>query len=323
MSPLNQGAGIIAENSPSPGTATPTLLHPFVFAIGLLFAELGLATLAHVLELDRAVWLVFHLGIVLAATALVLRTRGAEADRSPHALAILTVLIGGPVGALFGCGCVVMLARERAAPQLLKAWYERISLAGDVDAVTRLYDNVAMGRALQTSAVPPQEFEQVMLSGSLEDRQAALGLIARRFEPSYAPALRLALVSPEPIIRVQAAAVAVKVRAEVKSRLAADIEQSADTAIKPQAALALVQELRDLAGSGLVEDDDHDRGIAAARALLASVAEVLTTGSCDHPLLDPAAQTLIETEFLRRGQFAAFRTLRAASAAARRGGSDA
>lgn len=54
----------------------------------------------------------------------------------------------------------------------------------------------------------------------MEERQRALGLIARHFHPDYAPVLDAALRSPEPVVRVQAAAVVARVREDLKARVA-------------------------------------------------------------------------------------------------------
>ena len=222
---------------------------------------------------------------------------------------LLAVAVAGPVGAVLVTVAVLRTRFERAHPELLAAWYERIALAGDIDDVTRLADTVAMGRALQTTQDVPRAFSAVMSEGTLADRQTALGLIARQFSPSYAPALRAALVGGEPLIRVQAAAVAVKIRAEIKTSLRAALHEAArlgagQASACAQASLALRQSI----DTGLLDDDDKVAGEAAVVRLVglaSAVAGIPADDSIDHPLREHLA-----SELLRQGKFAAFRALR-------------
>ena len=231
-------------------------------------------------------------------------------DVTPYALALIATLIAGPAGALLAVLALLRMKREPSHPELLAAWYDRIALAGDTDEATGLYNTVAMGRALNTSASPPQLFDAVMTQGSLADRQTALGLIARQFSPSYAPALRHALVSPEPVIRVQAAAVAVKVRAELKHVLAAALSRARVETLSPAEAAGLAVELYAIVASGLLEDDDRDRADATANKLLAAAVNRLVIEGDPRGEIDASAQALIETELLRRGNFQTFRDQR-------------
>jgi len=254
--------------------------------------------------------LLAHLALIIAATAVIWQHRTAIADATPYALTLLASLVSGPAGAAIAAMALIRHSRETTNPQLLADWYNRIALAGDVDPVTDLYNTVAMGRALHTSTVPPKVFDTVMTSGTLADRQTALGLIARQFQPSYAPALRHALVSPEPVIRVQAAAVAVKVRAGLKATLAAALQRASEN-LPSAAAAALAVDLQLMAKSGLLEDDDRDRASAAASSLVANLLDGTATPDAIDAPFSPLAQSLIETELLARGRFGDFRKLRA------------
>jgi hypothetical protein len=264
-------------------------------------------------------WLVLHVAVVTCAGAVLWRARMAP-DLSPQALAVLATLIAGPLGAALAAAALASLARERPNRDLLEAWYDRISLAGELDPVTQLYNSVAMGRAVQTTTAMPQRFEVVMTEGSLSDRQAALGLIARKFEPSYAPALRLALVSPEPVIRVQAAAVAVKVRGELKSSIESALARAEAGHLAPAQQAELAYRIAAMAHSGLLEDTDHAQAREAVRHLLGSVTAAIATEPPDagFDALAEEARTFLETELLRRGAFAAFRSVRGSATAVTR-----
>ena len=203
---------------------------------------------------------------------------------------------------------LLLWQREAHDPQLLASWYDRIALAGDIDPVTRLANTVAMGRALLSSDVPPQPFAGIMDHGTLAERQAALGLIARHFSPAYAPALKAALVTGEPMVRVQAAAVAVKVRAELKSAVRAALAGVGEPGVDGLRAAALSRQLREIVATGLLEDDDR----AGAERLIGQLASE-AAGSVPEAAYDAAMRAHLETELLRSGNFSAFRAIRAAS----------
>lgn len=305
-----------------PPTAEPAIktprgifLSPIRFAAALCLVEVLLLAAKALTHMPLMPWFFLHGALVAAAAFTVWRQRGVLADVSPYALALISALIAGPAGGLLAVLALLRMEREPAHPELLTAWYDRIALAGDTDAATDLYNTVAMGRALDTSIAPPQVFDAVMTEGSLADRQTALGLIARQFSPSYAPALRHALVSPEPVIRVQAAAVAVKVRAELKASLATALGRAQAGDLTPAAAGRLAVELRAMTGSGLLEDDDRELGDLAADKLVTSLVDDLVAARDPAGEIDPGVQALIETELLRRGNFQAFRDQRLRAAA--------
>lgn len=284
---------------------------PLRFAAGLAAAEIVLLTAKLLTGFSLTAWLLCHIALTGAAAAHLWQHRVALTDVTPYALTVIAAFISGPIGATLSVIALVRHSAEASSPELLAAWYDRIALAGDVDPVTDLYNTVAMGRALHTSMIPPQVFDAVMLRGTLADRQTALGLIARQFEPSYAPALRSALVSPEPVIRVQAAAVAVKVRAGLKVSLAHALARATASPAVPAAA-GLALDLQAMAKSGLLEDDDRDRAVEAA----ANLTNLVISKLDESGPISEAAKAMIETELLARGRFEDFRELRARKPAA-------
>lgn len=299
--------------APKPEPARLAILTPGQLALILFAVETALFQLC-VWKGGPWLWLAGHLVIMASAAVYIWRGRGAISDLMPYFLPMAATAAAGPVGALFAAIALRIRSRSKTAAQhLLDDWYERIALAGDVDPVTALYNTVAMGRAVLTSDTPPAIFDEVMQRGSLADRQTALGLIARHFSPSYAPALRHALVSPEPVIRVQAAAVAVKVRAGLKDSLSQELGEAGSVTAGSPAAASLAASLDAMAETGLLEDEDRDRSRAVSRRLTSGIADGLIAGSVKPADIPPAARSLIETHLLDRGAFAAFRSLRAAA----------
>jgi hypothetical protein len=284
------------------------------FASAMASAEVTLAAACFVAGVGPALWLCSHLIVCGVASGLYLQVhRARQCDLTAYALTWLATLVAGPVGAVMAVVATLALHRHHTDVRRLDAWYERISLSGDVDPVTGLYFNVAMGRAMLTNGALPPVFEVIMNEGTLEDRQRALGLIARQFSPSYAPALRAALVSSEPVIRVQAAAVAVKVRAEIKRALDVAVERSLVHHWDLKHLLDLADDLDAMAQSGLLEDADQLRAVTAVASLTDRAVGVAETGS--GPLQRKADLTLelrlrLETALLARGRYHAFRQSR-------------
>ena len=298
------------DQSRNPAAWALGLNEPLLFAGVLAAAEGALFLVTRTSAGPLWAWVAAHAVLVAMGAAWIALKRRDLADLSPYVLILLATAIAGPVGVALAAGAVVLQARERPNVQLLAAWYERIALAGDIDPVTNLCNTVAMGRGVITSTVPPPEFERVMTVGSLEDRQTALGLIARRFSPSYASALRLALVSPEPVIRVQAAAVAVKVRAELKVTLHEALQRARNQNLSALAAANLVQELQAMSRSGLLEETDRIASKAAIEYVLVTATSARSGGAAVEGLLEGASQTALENELVRQGRFDEFRAAR-------------
>jgi len=301
------------------------------------------------LNAGSAVWLIGHLGLlaicwmVVSGTANPFAGSATASPGSPHSsdhsgvlLVVLAALLLGPLGSAMAGLMILLRAGAPTDSSMLDGWYQRIALAGDVDRITRLATAVSTGRSVNTTGDPPQVFERVIASGSMAERQNALGLIARRFAPAYAPALKAALVSPEPLIRVQAAAVAVKVKSDLAQVLDVFVQHK-DQADPLQAAQAAA-EISAIIETGLLDAEDAARAADVLDRLTSAAIAGLqsATPDADDPgtvepshtttppeafaALPPAARNLIATELLRRDQREAFRAFQAAAASPQRQG---
>ena len=200
---------------------------------------------------------------------------------------------------------------------LIAAWYERIALSTAVDPETRLCDDVAVGRTLDLAAAIPAAFPTIMEAGPLAARQTVLGLIARQFHPSYLETLKIALKSPEPLIRVQAAAVATEIgpvlRRVFHERIAGVDAGSCDAV----SALALLGELQSFIDCGLLEAGERQRGIDLAAHLGDRILESVSQRQLSLPYAaDPVRAAELEGPLeqllIARGRFAEFRAHRSA-----------
>lgn len=254
-------------------------------------------------------WPVFlsgHLGIVAMLAFWVAAVGRAGWNTALPLLMAIAVCATGPIGAV---AALVTLALSRSRPEdhlLLQAWYERIALAVDTDEITQLYDRVATGRTADLSSVSAQSFSAIIQTGSLSARQSALGVIARSFHPDYLPALMLALKSEEPVIRVQAAAVATRVRVDLRRLV--DRYASGDYEGPPgsPASLGAASQLRACIASGLLDEGDRIRaGILAGRLAAPPARSAVALQAA--PVLDRLAN---DAMMLREHRFSEFRVAR-------------
>jgi hypothetical protein len=136
-----------------------------------------------------------------------------------------------------------------------------------------------------------------MLSGALDERQAILGHIARHFDPAYLSTLKIALASPEPVIRVQAAAVASHIGPPMRRLLHNRIEMASRAPADPRQALALLDDLMSLVDSGLLDATERRQAEALAHRLGDTVVDSL---SRRPRVIDPSGDGPLEMRLMAR-----------------------
>jgi hypothetical protein len=139
-----------------------------------------------------------------------------------------------------------------------------------------------------------------------------LSLIARRFHPDYLPTLSLALVSEEPVIRVQAAAVAAKIRGGLAARAEAALAAAADLTQPIDTALSHIAEAEKYVASGLMEEPDKVRAMNIIDGLLERTASRIDRLRPDKRAATAAASTIerYESRLLANMRLAEFRHFR-------------
>lgn len=300
-----------------------------MFAAAALAAELLVAIVPLVSAAPMAVALALHLFVVAALAYALYRRRLEDADLSAPLLAMIATSTAGPVGALVGLAALAWLARPALPSALLDAWYNRIALSTTVDPSTQLSERVASGRVIDTSGPLPQALVGIIHHGTLEEQQAALGLVARFFHMNYLAALSDALHSDIPVIRVQAAAVASRIRPrlaqEVNCRLgeAADLlraSQAQDARGKVQARhLQLIRELDLAIASRLLDKPIEDAAAATATHLASSIDCMQLPLPVRNSLEASAVLQALEGHLIASGEFKSLRLLRARGRLASRG----
>jgi hypothetical protein len=248
-----------------------------------------------------------HIAVVAALGIHVRRIAASSGNTTAAMILAIAAAATGPIGAL-GSLIVFLMPRRKPVPaRLLRNWYQRIALSADVDQITRLCDNVSSGRHVGLDAPLPSSFVAVLERGSLANRQAALGMMARHIRPEYLPALKAALQSAEPVIRVQAAAVATKIRPELRAlveKAVADLEVGKVLAAK---ALALAADLEACVACGLLDAGDRIRAAVTIPRLKALGATA--------PLQASGGSGPQEAMLMQQGRFRELRVARRITAA--------
>lgn len=251
--------------------ATPLPVHALsgreaVAAAFALAAEALVVLLAFSADVPFLWTVACHAAVVGIVGLILFYGRAADGDPTVAELIFLVVLVAGPAGAVASLAALAFVDHAGAGPHVLDAWYARLSRASHADVSREMTDRVVAGRVLRSDAAQPVDFEDVIASGTLAERQAALGLMARRVHTDFAPALQAALRSDEPVVRVQAAAVVARVRADLKTRIKALLAVS-DPHASPLT-IADAAELVRLAGCSLVDRADGDKCRKAATEIL-------------------------------------------------------
>jgi hypothetical protein len=258
-------------------------------------------------RLPVALFLVGHL-LVIAALGFFVRQLAAAGNNTTAAVILgIAVAATGPIGALGGLIAFLLPRRQVTSPRLLRDWYSRIALSADVDQITRLCDDVTAGRHVGLDTPPPLSFVAVLERGSLANRQAALGLMARHIKPDYLPALKAALQSSEPVIRVQAAAVATKIRPELRALVDKAVAGFEAGRIQAAQALVLARDLQSCVDCGLLDAGDRIR----AEVMIPR----LQTLGATAPVGMAAVSPVQEAALLSAGRFRELRVARRIAAA--------
>lgn len=287
----------------------------FIEALVMASVVLGQVPLTYALAV--------HALVVVALAARCRPVVRAGGDAGTPALLAIAVAVAGPFGALGGMAIDWLSVQGQEHRDRLQRWYDRISLSVDTDEVTKLSDHISAGRGMDLGSAAPPPFMRLLEHGTVQEKQAVLGLVARRFHPRYLAALQTALVSDEPAIRVQAAAVAARVRTSLSEEVERRLAELA-TVTAPADMLAISDELARCAESGLLEEKQRQRAEVSSRAARVRAIEVMSAAArpvfagapvaARHPLSDRTARTALEDVLLAQGRFADFRRLRRAFA---------
>lgn len=300
-------------SAPSHGldTAATFVATDALAAVSALLVETGLIWVVARNNAFLPLALLGHAGVVTVLIGRAWHLSRIGRDGSAALLLALLVAMAGPVAALGGLVLDRMARQGPGDRARLESWYARISFSTEVSQTAQLSDRITSGRVADHADAMPSSFLGVLASGSIHEQQVILGLIARRFHPDYLPALQLALGSDEPVIRVQAAAVAARIRGDLAALTETILHAAADPTAPQRDVVRLIGEAERCVASGLLEEPDKLRSIAIIDGLVAAAADRLDRRP--GTLHDKATEPLLpryEAHLLQQCRYADFRRLR-------------
>ncbi len=266
--------------------------HPgrrFILAAALLEGLVLLLAIVFIAGLwpAAAAWSLVTMHIVAAALA----AWGWQSMRAdPFAgdewrLAALAIAALGPLGVV-GTALFAGLRRafERNGASNHPSWLSVVSAAGDDSPVIeRAEVGVEATLARQATVVP---FVDVLASGSIEQKQDMISVIANNYRPTFSRTLRAAMNDAEPTVRVMAAAATSRIENEF---LDSSMSLENDWANEPQEtqrSLDLARHYDAFANTGLLDESRANE--ARSRAL-----EMYQLVAREHPRDDTIAQAII------------------------------
>ena len=180
----------------------------FLLLLALVAAGADGLLMARAVDVSPPVFSALHL--TLAALVGLAACYGTT-NRTPALLFALGTACLGPLGAI---GTAIICLRLAPAPQRrdeLSRWHRQLSGAVYRSDAQTLYEDIVEGRAYQPGSVPPG-LGAVMASGSIGDRQAALGLLLNQKHSVPPHLIEMALRSRDVAVRASAAAVVARLR---------------------------------------------------------------------------------------------------------------
>ncbi len=266
-------------------------LHADMIASLALFAVGGLV-LAYVIadRLPLSAYLLAHVGCSVSAILLV-----ALQGRTPRRQSILLAFAAtsmGPAGSagVFICTIFEMCFRPYATP--FTAWFASIFPEDEDKSRQGFLDLLHTSEDPVTTSLRISSFRDTMAAGTIEQKQALLGLIARRFSPAFAPALKQALADPVPAVRVQAAAAAASIEGRFAEKTFALQEKARRAGATAHDHLALARHLIEFSESGIAEAQRIEEAQAAA---LRELDAVLKADPGNAEALSASASLLVQS----------------------------
>jgi hypothetical protein len=231
------------------------LAFPYLLAAGVLDAAIVCMAWEGRLGLNGA--LAAHLGLSFALLAALLAARLPGHDPAQAINAGLAFATLGPVGGFTAALIVLLLPGKSSASSRRAEWYRRLLHEDNEDRPHAMHIKIVEGRAYHPNLAPPS-FSRVLVEGTTAQKQVVLGLLSRHFHPDHRPLLEVALHSHEAAVRVSAAAVYVKVREDMRARVAKL------TTSEMAGGIEAAKDLANCAGAGILDEAEARTARAAA-----------------------------------------------------------
>lgn len=208
-------------------------------------------------------------------------------------LLALTTAACGPLGP---AGVLLAMAHERSHARnslSLEAWHEMLFPPTGVDEQAEFWRRIGQRASDRPDDQRVTPFLDVLAFGSVQQRQAVVGIIAMQFQPAFAPALKAALRDQHNVVRVQAATALARLEQEFLERTIELDDAVARTPHDADVVLALASHYDEQAFNGLLD-------AARAQECRAKAAERYEDYLRQRPG-DPSVEMRLARLQLRRG----------------------
>lgn len=178
-------------------------------------------------------------------------------------LLFATALFTAP-GAGAACLAFVLYLRHARHSRPFEEWYKELFPERGRRIYERVYEELQLTvrqRASKSEVIP---FADVINYGSREQKQLAISLMSRHFEPPFAPVLKRALEDRDNSVRIQAATAITNLESQFAERVMT-LEKRIAGDPAPRHLLELARHFDRYAFSGLLDDERSQR--ARARAI--------------------------------------------------------
>lgn len=264
------------------------LLTDMVCSLSTFLVSGGMAAFVFASRLPLTAYLFAHVGC--AAVAVLVAMRSGHTPRRQALLHAMMATAMGPAGSA-GCFlCCVLELGFRPQARAFSEWFASIFPEEEADGQDAFLELLRTSEDPLSNSLRITSFRDTMATGSIEQKQALLGLIARRFSPPFAPALHQALQDPVPAIRVQAASAAASIEARYAEHTYELSQRAARSGGKREDVLALAEHLVEFAESGIAE---ASRTEEARKAALSSYNQLLATHPNDSLALITSSRLLL------------------------------
>ena len=235
-----------------------------VMLVTLLLETLLLfATFADMLPILYATLL--HIGIVLLLLFWQQKIfRCPEMGNRIVYLLLVATAAFGPLGVLGTLFTILMHAVYQRFSTDFNDWYSGLFPEEPPDEVSELAEFLEAHSRFPGANVP-DSFRDILANGTQQQKRDAVVLMAKRFQPSFAPAMRSALVDSDSSIRILAASLITSIEKDFQDRT-----MRADRAVaeSPDSIDKLLRQARlydDYAFTGLLEQDREETNRERAR----------------------------------------------------------
>ncbi|MEQ8663925.1 MAG: hypothetical protein RLW62_24155, partial [Gammaproteobacteria bacterium] len=195
-----------------------------------------------------------RLGALLASGTL----RETEARRHLTARGIFAVYLlvataaFGAVGAAATAVAFLLYRRHARNSRTFEEWYRELFPERGRRIYERIYDELMLTRRQRESRSEVIPFADVINYGSREQKQLAISMMSRHFEPVFAPVLKRALDDPDNSVRIQAATAITSLEGRFSDR-SMELEGRIGRDPSPRHLIELARHLDRYAFSGLLD----------------------------------------------------------------------